>query len=109
MYFYSSRRRHTRWPRDWSSDVCSSDLVSLSDFTIYLREDRSKGNQTTLLEPLFTLDHLSYNRRRSNVSFAKKYWHIFTQAQIGRASCRERVKNTMVDEIFKANVQNHRE
>src|SRR5690625_491489 len=24
--YYSSRRRHTRWPRDWSSDVCSSDL-----------------------------------------------------------------------------------
>src|SRR5439155_3209454 len=22
-----SRRRHTSWPRDWSSDVCSSDLV----------------------------------------------------------------------------------
>src|SRR5207253_6809382 len=25
---FSSRRRHTRWPRDWSSDVCSSDLHS---------------------------------------------------------------------------------
>src|SRR5207253_6503071 len=25
----SSRRRHTRWPRDWSSDVCSSDLAVL--------------------------------------------------------------------------------
>src|SRR5207253_5430866 len=25
--FFSSRRRHTRWPRDWSSDVCSSDLI----------------------------------------------------------------------------------
>src|SRR5439155_17492811 len=24
----SSRRRHTRWPRDWSSDVCSSDLIN---------------------------------------------------------------------------------
>src|SRR5439155_17949844 len=24
-FFFSSRRRHTRWPRDWSSDVCSSD------------------------------------------------------------------------------------
>src|SRR5207253_7732322 len=24
---FSSRRRHTRWPRDWSSDVCSSDLA----------------------------------------------------------------------------------
>src|SRR5207253_4416392 len=26
-FFLSSRRRHTRWPRDWSSDVCSSDLT----------------------------------------------------------------------------------
>src|SRR5437870_8136952 len=25
--FSSSRRRHTSWPRDWSSDVCSSDLL----------------------------------------------------------------------------------
>src|SRR5439155_6775235 len=29
-FFFSSRRRHTRWPRDWSSDVCSSDLYSPS-------------------------------------------------------------------------------
>src|SRR5439155_7064637 len=28
-FFFSSRRRHTRWPRDWSSDVCSSDLLEL--------------------------------------------------------------------------------
>src|SRR5439155_18345352 len=28
FFFFSSRRRHTRWPRDWSSDVCSSDLSS---------------------------------------------------------------------------------
>src|SRR5699024_12070495 len=26
-FFFSSRRRHTRSKRDWSSDVCSSDLV----------------------------------------------------------------------------------
>src|SRR5690625_1065490 len=29
LFFFSSRRRHTRWPRDWSSDVCSSDLIHL--------------------------------------------------------------------------------
>src|SRR5438874_6922524 len=29
FFFFSSRRRHTRSLRDWSSDVCSSDLVSL--------------------------------------------------------------------------------
>src|SRR5215813_10966560 len=27
-FFFSSRRRHTRCGRDWSSDVCSSDLLS---------------------------------------------------------------------------------
>src|SRR5438445_13396398 len=27
MFFFSSRRRHTRYWRDWSSDVCSSDVV----------------------------------------------------------------------------------
>src|SRR5690606_40935479 len=27
-FFFSSRRRHTRFSRDWSSDVCSSDLWS---------------------------------------------------------------------------------
>ena len=28
--FFSSRRRHTRLRRDWSSDVCSSDLADIS-------------------------------------------------------------------------------
>src|SRR5690625_6023275 len=31
FFFFSSRRRHTRWPRDWSSDVCSSDLNVRTD------------------------------------------------------------------------------
>src|SRR5690348_17774394 len=31
-FFFSSRRRHTRWTGDWSSDVCSSDLES---YTLY--------------------------------------------------------------------------
>src|SRR5690606_40489080 len=28
LFFFSSRRRHTRFSRDWSSDVCSSDLAA---------------------------------------------------------------------------------
>src|SRR5215813_15179335 len=31
IFFFSSRRRHTRCGRDWSSDECSSDLRTLSD------------------------------------------------------------------------------
>src|SRR5438105_5728309 len=30
VFFFSSRRRHTRSTRDWSSDVCSSDLSTWS-------------------------------------------------------------------------------
>src|SRR2546429_4203288 len=36
-FFFSKRRRHTRCSRDWSSDVCSSDLLlpdNLSDYTL---------------------------------------------------------------------------
>src|SRR5699024_1700528 len=32
FFFFSSRRRHTRSKRDWSSDVCSSDLFWASDY-----------------------------------------------------------------------------
>src|SRR5438067_13376179 len=31
IFFFSSRRRHTRSKRDWSSDVCSSDLDAFGD------------------------------------------------------------------------------
>src|SRR5690606_21407077 len=37
LFFFSSRRRHTRFSRDWSSDVCSSDLF----FTVNLANRRS--------------------------------------------------------------------
>src|SRR5690348_17991901 len=32
FFFFSSRRRHTRWTGDWSSDVCSSDLADEISF-----------------------------------------------------------------------------
>src|SRR5699024_11340823 len=42
IFFFSSRRRHTRSKRDWSSDVCSSDL-------------------TTNLAPICFVSYLSFN------------------------------------------------
>src|SRR6266496_2488066 len=36
FFFFSSRRRHTRSLRDWSSDVCSSDLAELRDWAAAL-------------------------------------------------------------------------
>src|SRR5699024_1061611 len=39
FFFFTSRRRHTRSKRDWSSDVCSSDLddTNLADFSANVR------------------------------------------------------------------------
>src|SRR2546422_5141343 len=37
LFFFSSRRRHTRCSRDWSSDVCSSDLWTSSPPTWTVR------------------------------------------------------------------------
>src|SRR5260370_5971244 len=37
FFFFSSRRRHTRFKCDWSSDVCSSDLI---DFVVGRRIDQ---------------------------------------------------------------------
>src|SRR5690606_40302671 len=34
-FFFSSRRRHTRFSRDWSSDVCSSDLLTVALLVVF--------------------------------------------------------------------------
>src|SRR6266436_143231 len=46
-FFFSSRRRHTRCSRDWSSDVCSSDLgpAHPAEITTYVRGARPTVNR----------------------------------------------------------------
>src|SRR2546430_17101311 len=41
FFFFSSRRRHTRFDCDWSSDVCSSDLVRGRAYTVFAYESRA--------------------------------------------------------------------
>src|SRR5437016_14596864 len=54
LFFFSSRRRHTRLVSDWSSDVCSSDLrfgpgVASSEFTGVLGAGNARAETTTAL------------------------------------------------------------
>src|SRR5439155_3774410 len=72
--FFSRRRRHTRWPRDWSSDVCSSDLkVAMSNACCDIAEALGA---TAIVVPTFT------GRTASAVA------RLRPRRQIGRASCR---------------------
>src|SRR6266508_6035589 len=50
FFFFSSRRRHTRWPRDWSSDVCSSDLPVAADVQGLLADLRDAAGDVVLDE-----------------------------------------------------------
>src|SRR5690606_39973283 len=43
LFFFSSRRRHTRFSRDWNSDVCSSDLPHLAGVARRLAERSDLG------------------------------------------------------------------
>src|SRR2546429_3549995 len=73
-FFFSSRRRHTRCSRDWSSDVCSSDLM----ITQPAYQD---ANGVPIIQA-----NVAYSVR---VKLARQ--GAVTQGnQIGRASCRER-------------------
>src|SRR3712207_9064712 len=57
FFFFSSRRRHTRYWRDWSSDVCSSDLPVATElltatgqlFVVAPAERRSSAEQGALM------------------------------------------------------------
>src|SRR2546422_7146884 len=75
FFFFSSRRRHTRCSRDWSSDVCSSDLNQR-------REDEVMGDEAQPFEEL---------PRHVRVRALRGIGAQAQAAEIGRASCRERV------------------
>src|SRR5690606_39759001 len=93
--FFSSRRRHTRFSRDWSSDVCSSDLTDNSDRWLRRRmvpirsriiatEELPEGLMATLMPKLMMCSETR------NLGF-----YYRPSPEIGRASCRERLQFTL--------------
>src|SRR5256886_13785535 len=99
-FFFSSRRRHTRFDCDWSSDVCSSDLMTVGhDVVRDLRASVAAGRLRVGFAPIphragvppaTVLYASAYAvparalRRKAAVELAADL------TEIGRASCRER-------------------
>src|SRR3989449_8573530 len=50
FFFFSSRRRHTRCSRDWSSDVCSSDLLPSVTISFDLQPNVSLGTAVAAVQ-----------------------------------------------------------
>src|SRR5439155_12290309 len=85
VFFFSSRRRHTSSPRDWSSDVCSSDLNGTSS-------PRLLSAASSVARP----SSLQIVGRRSLISTESCTLETLppgecsaSRLEIGRASCRE--------------------
>src|SRR5690606_40484502 len=78
-FFFSSRRRHTRFSRDWSSDVCSSDLPSGGICAETSTARKISADQ-------WTANRLQRGDvpQRADGSTATSH-----RREIGRASCRE--------------------
>src|SRR5699024_11854777 len=88
-FFFSSRRRHTRSKRDWSSDVCSSDLVgSLPRWMWILAGVAAVINASHGVADAGFAAGLALGA----LSLLGVVLHSIRQNQIGRASCRERVE-----------------
>src|SRR5690625_6665701 len=105
-FFVSSRRRHTRWPRDWSSDVCSSDLGArlagggtVTPLVVAIDGPSGTG-KSTISRRLASELGLAYLDTGAMYRVAT-WWclhlgldltdHEAVAEEIGRASCRERV------------------
>src|SRR5690625_5539261 len=58
MFLYSSRRRHTRWPRVWSSDVCSSDLAVITDTWVSMGQEGEDDRGERTFAPYQVTDEL---------------------------------------------------
>src|SRR2546422_5745368 len=95
FFFFSSRRRHTRCSRDWSSDVCSSDLVDTRLWVTSVGPRRAtgvlrvEGSNVVIDIPQPGLHNLENAAAATLVALELGVDPL--KVEIGRASCRERV------------------
>ena len=113
VVFFSSRRRHARFTGDWSSDVCSSDLTDSAIRRLAIRLHRKAGEFETAFHHTMRIAQAGedvfemFGEIAAEVPFPDDFLQQFEApriavvagdseendlfAQIGRASCRERV------------------
>src|SRR3712207_7339365 len=95
-FFFSSRRQQTRYWRDWSSDVCSSDLEQEHEDVDEDQEaDLPAGERgQEVLDPDMPVDAVEGEREDARADQDEEHEGRELRGrlgEIGRASCRERV------------------
>src|SRR5258707_11050397 len=104
FFFFSSRRRHTRYWRDWSSDVCSSDLFGLAknnrliaeivaELAEAAEENRQSGKPARRFKDFQYSTRKSWSRQRRVVGKAE--WMIPSVAESQSATKPRRKKKSI--------------
>src|SRR5690606_39611635 len=93
-FFFSSRRRHTRFSRDWSSDVCSSDLTDVFQIRATIYGDEGDAVFFPVVQRCGDTEHawIAIPADGQDPHDLEEPAPGLTIAEIGRASCRERVE-----------------
>src|SRR3712207_8054760 len=91
FFFFSSRRRHTRYWRDWSSDVCSSDLTSeLDTFAqLALKARTQKISSVSFVPPVISTSSPDIAKIRSMIETAVDRSERSEERRVGK-ECRSR-------------------
>src|SRR5256885_3353515 len=89
LFFFSSRRRHTRLQGDWSSDVCSSDLVCATHALLSGPAVERLSNAP--ITEVTVTDTVMIPAAKRFASLCVLSVGELLSKEIGRASCRERV------------------
>src|SRR2546421_4761123 len=82
VFFFSSRRRHTRSDRDWSSDVCSSDLLEIMSAACEIEDCGSSTTASNFFCPIVasvcsTLEATDRKSTRLNSSHDQISYAVF--------------------------------
>src|SRR5690606_41177736 len=91
LFFFSSRRRHTRFSRDWSSDVCSSDLLRIRIMSYHTHD--------------ISLKRYMDDIRKTKPITREEEQRLFERCRRGDADARERLIQANMRFVLKVALQ----
>src|SRR5256885_9572469 len=91
VFFFSSRRRHTRLQGDWSSDVCSSDLVSRTrPVVVHLHRGRENDRRASEIRAIGEVEILRRAERATASEGLVESAHLRSEERRVGKECRSR-------------------
>src|SRR5690554_1978493 len=110
FFFFSSRRRHTRCGRDWSSDVCSSDLSAIKYIDTLSMYSKTYNHipkyQETILNQLLAFKHIAQREEEEALEFLKTSRSLSDASNSPDLQMRTLFQELMYTEIFDRPLKN---